>query len=31
MVIEVKNSIKIFQKASTELIVDLQALKEQEI
>ena len=31
MVIEVKNSIKIFQKASTELIVDLQALKEQDI
>lgn len=31
MVIEVKNSIKIFQKASTELIVDLQALKEQNI
>ena len=31
MVIEVKKSIKILQKASTELIVDLEAIKEQNI
>ena len=31
MVIEVKKSIKILQKASTELIVDLEAIKEQQL